>query len=78
MSATVTVAEWLYPADSFRAAAAAYGGLCSARLVFAAAGEYTVELTSLTEEVDETKLVHEFLNYMLDLSAEHYLKGREN
>jgi hypothetical protein len=78
MSATVTVAEWLYPADSFRAAAAAYGGLCSARLVSGAAGVYTVELTSLTEEVDETKLVHEFLNYMLDLSAEHYLKGREN
>ncbi len=78
MSATLTVAEWLYPADSFRAAAAAYGELCSARLVSEAAGEYTVELTSLTEEVEETRLVHEFLNYMLDLSAEHYLRGREN
>jgi amino acid adenylation domain-containing protein len=66
----------LYPANSFRSAAAAYGGLCSARLVSEAAGEYTVELTSLNEEVDETRLVHEFLNYMLDLSAEHYLKGR--
>ena len=78
MSATLTVAEWLYPADSFRAAAAAYGGLCSARLVSGAAGEYTVELTALTEEVDETKLVHEFLNYMLDLSAELYMRGRES
>jgi hypothetical protein len=76
MSATVTVAEWLYPADSFRTAAAAYGGLCSARLVSEAVGEYTVELTSLTEEVDETRLVHEFMNYMLDLSAEHYLRER--
>jgi len=78
VSATVTVAEWLYPADSFRAAAAAYGELCSARLVSGAAGEYTVELTPLNEGVDETRLVHEFLNYMLDLSAEHYLRGREN
>lgn len=76
MSATVTVAEWLYPADSFRTAVVAYGRLCSARLVSEAAGQYTVELTSLNEEVDETRLVHEFLNYMLDLSAEHYLRER--
>jgi hypothetical protein len=77
MSATVTFAESIYPVESFRTAATAYEGICTARVVTEGTGEYEVELAALAEGLDETMLVHEFLNYMLDLSAEYYLTAGE-
>jgi hypothetical protein len=77
MSATVTFVESIYPAESFRATAAAYAGLCTASVVAEGGGVYSMELTALADGVDETRLTHEFLNYMLDLSAEYYSTGRE-
>lgn len=75
MSARVTLAASIYPPDCLRSAAAAFEGLCSARVVEDMGGKYSVELTPVSDAVDAKQMTNEFLNYLLDLAAENYLEG---
>lgn len=71
----LTLSPKVYPAECVRETAEAYAGLCS--VSFAAdveEGSYSVEITPLSELIDEERLKNEFLNYLLDLSAERYLE----
>jgi hypothetical protein len=71
----VTLAASIYPRDCLRSAAAAFEGLCSARVVEELGGEYSVELSPASDAINEKQLTNEFLNYLLDLSAESHLEG---
>jgi hypothetical protein len=75
VSTRVTLAASIYPRDCLRSAAAAFEELCSARMVEESGGEYSVELIPASGAIDEKQLANEFLNYLLDLSAESYLEG---
>lgn len=75
MSTKVTLAASIYPRDCLRSAATAFEGLCLARVVEESGGEYSVELSPASGDLDEKQLANEFLNYLLDLSAESYLDG---
>lgn len=74
MSTRVKLAASIYPRDCLRSAAAAFEGLCSAKVVEESGGEYSVEISPTSDAVDEKQLTNEFLNYLLDLSAESHLE----
>jgi hypothetical protein len=71
----MTLSSKVYPVECIRETAEAYAGLCSVNLAASGeGGDYSVEITPLSELVDEEHLTNEFLNYLLDLSVERYLE----
>ncbi len=65
----------IYPAECVVETAEAYAGVCSVSFTAAAGeGEHLVEITPLSELIDGAQLAHEFLNYLLDLSAERHME----
>jgi hypothetical protein len=78
MSVRVTLTKALYPPRCLEEAAVAYSGFCSVRLVGETSGALEVEITrreGQSEQPDEGRIAHEFLNYLLDLSLEYHLQA---
>ena len=71
----LTLSPKVYPVECVHETAKAYAGLCTVNL--ASGGEvrdYSVEITPLSNLIDEERLSNEFLNYLLDISVERYLE----
>jgi hypothetical protein len=78
MSARVPLSKMIYPQQCLEDAVAAYSGICSVKLTRETSGAREVEITPISGQVgrlDESSVVHEFLNYLLDLSLEHHLQA---
>ncbi len=76
MSIKVELSSSIYPTECFRETSAAYAALCDVAVLDQSAEGYSVRITPLSEEIDETRLTNEFLNYLLDLSVEKYLESQ--
>jgi len=70
MSVQVNLAKSIYPRECVEAAIVAYANLCSVKVLRTTEVGCLVEITGL----DESNAIHEFLNYMLDLSVEKHLQ----
>lgn len=70
MSVQVNLAKSIYPQDCVDAAVLAYANLCSVKVLRTTEAGCLVEITG----VDQSNAIHEFLNYMLDLSLEKHLQ----
>ena len=78
MSVRVSLSKTIYPRRCLEEAVAAYSTICSIRLTGETSGALEVEITHIkgqAEELDESRIAHEFLNYLLDLSLEHHLQA---
>lgn len=74
MTAQLTLSGLIYPRECVERAIFAYRHLCSIEIACATPTGLVIEArTELNDDVKERKLVNEFLNYLLDLSMEHYL-----
>jgi hypothetical protein len=78
MSARVLLSKTVYPRQCLEDAIVAYSAICSVRLTGEDSGAREVEIIPIQGQVehsDENRMVHEFLNYLLDLSLEHHLQA---
>ena len=78
MSVRVSLSKTIYPRRCIEEAITAYSEICSVKLTGETAGAQEVEITHVkgqAEQSDESKVAHEFLNYLLDLSLEHHLQA---
>lgn len=73
MSTELALSPAIYLPECLYEAAAAYQGLCSVKVISESPAEYAVKISPLEGISDENRLVHEFLNYLLDLSLETHL-----
>jgi hypothetical protein len=73
MSRQVALSTFIYPQDCLDDAITAYSDLCAVRLLNTTAQQYEISIESLSSETDEKLVANEFLNYLLDKSAEHHL-----
>jgi hypothetical protein len=72
MGVRISLTRAIYPQECIEVAAEAFAPLCSVGLRNITDLICTIEVTTLAD-VDETQAVHEFLNYVLDLSLETHL-----
>lgn len=78
MSVRVSLSKTIYPRSCIEEAVVAYSEICSVKLTGETAGAQEVEITDIkgqAEQPDESKIAHEFLNYLLDLSLEYHLQA---
>jgi hypothetical protein len=78
MSVRVPLSKTIYPRECLEEAVAAYSAICSVEVAGETSGTREVEITSIrgqVEQPDESRMVHEFLNYLLDLSLEYHLQA---
>ena len=78
MSVRVSLWKAIYPRECLDAAAAAYSAICSVEFTNETPHALEVEITAIlgqVEQPDESRVAHEFLNYLLDLSLEHHLQA---
>lgn len=78
MSARVQLSKSIYPRRCVEGAAAAYAAICSVEVVGETSHALEVEISSIagqSEMPDEGRIIHEFLNYLLDLSMEYHLQA---
>ena len=71
MNVVIALSEEIYPKICIQQTATAFAHLCSVRLRQRSANALSAEIVAESEDI---MLVHEFLNYLLDLSIEHHLK----
>ena len=71
MTVRVPLSSRIYHRDCLNQAISAYSHICSINIFRIASHECHIEVEALPElEADESRAVHEFLNYLLDLSIE--------
>jgi hypothetical protein len=78
MSVSVSLSKAIYPKECLEAAAAAYSAICSVEFTGETPHALEVELAAIlgrVEQPDESRVAHEFLNYLLDLSLEYHLQA---
>jgi hypothetical protein len=78
MSVRVPLTKMIYPRRCIDEAVAAYSAICSVKLTEETSGAREVEITPISgqvERADESRMAHEFLNYLLDLSLEYHLQS---
>ena len=78
MSARVPLSKTIYPRQCLEDAVVAYSAICSVKLTRETSGAREIEITPIPgqdERPDESRAVHEFLNYLLDASLEHHLQA---
>lgn len=78
MSARVLLSKSIYPQQCLEDAIAAYSAVCSVRLINETTWAHEVEIRPIhgqVERLDERRVGHEFLNYLLDLSLEYHLQA---
>jgi hypothetical protein len=78
MSVRVPLSKAIYPQECLEEAAAAYSAICSVQLIRETPHAREVEITPKSghsERSDESRIAHEFLNYLLDLSLECHLQA---
>jgi hypothetical protein len=78
MSVLVLLSETIYPQQCLEEAVRAYSAICSVELTRETSGAREVEITPIygqVEQPDESRIAHEFLNYLLDLSLEYHLQA---
>lgn len=78
MSVRVALSKIIYPRRCLEEAVAAYSAICSVELTDETPHALEVKITPISrqaEQHDESKITHEFLNYLLDLSLEHHLQA---
>jgi hypothetical protein len=71
MSVTLHLSGTIYPRQSVEKAIADYKGICSVELASGQNG-LTCKITCL-QQPEEKTVVHEFLNYLLNLSVEEHV-----
>jgi hypothetical protein len=77
MSVHVLLSKTIYPQRCIEEAVAAYSGICSVMLTGETSSAREIEVTPICGQVkqpDESRVAHEFLNYLLDLSLEYHLQ----
>jgi hypothetical protein len=77
MSLRVPLSKTIYPLRCIEEAGAAYSAICSVALIGETPGAREIEITpvrGLVAQPDESRIAHEFLNYLLDLSLEYHLQ----
>lgn len=78
MSARVLLSTTIYPRQCLEDAVAAYSAICSVKLTRETHGALEVLIMPIPgpdEQANESRVVHEFLNYLLDVSLEHHLQA---
>jgi hypothetical protein len=78
VSTRVPLSKFIYPRRCVEEAATAYAAICSVEVVGVTPHSLEVEVRSITgqsEVPDDGRIIHEFLNYLLDLSLEHHLQA---
>jgi hypothetical protein len=78
MSVRIPLSKTIYPRECLEEAAAAYSAICSVELIRETPGAREVEITPIHRQdgqPDESRIAHEFLNYLLDLSLEYHLRA---
>ena len=74
MSIRLRLSEAIYPRKCLDQAIAAYSGICSVQVSESSLKGYVIEIEPCAEiEADGERVVHEFMNYLLDLSLESHL-----
>lgn len=73
MTIRLPLSALLYPPECVQRSIAAYEHLCSIEITDARSTGCAIEVRTAQDVPSEDRLVHEFLNYLLDLSLEHYL-----
>lgn len=74
MSVRLQLSEAIYPHKCLDQAIAAYSGICSVQLLEMTLKGCVIEIEPCAEiEADADRVVHEFMNYLLDLSLESHL-----
>ncbi len=74
MSVRVTLYPRIYDRESLAITAAAFASHCSVAAVGETTAGNIVEIAGAPEGGDETQVVREFLNYLLNLSIEAHFK----
>lgn len=76
MSIRILLSTRIYPGQCVDQAVLAYSNHFSVRVCNMTARERLIEISALEgSTIDEGKLTHEFLNYLLDVSVESHLNA---
>jgi hypothetical protein len=75
VSVRFVLSRSIYPEECLADAVAAYRDLCSVAVLESDSKSYQIELSAAPGIGDDTRAAREFLNYLLDASAEGHLKG---
>ncbi len=76
MKVRIPISSLIYPRECLHKTISAYAGLChvTIREENSAERECGIEIEVLERtDHDNSRVVHEFLNYLLDMSMEHHL-----
>ena len=73
MTVQANLSEAIYPRNCVESAAKAFAGLGDVKVSSESKGSLSVQISASTQE---TVLMHEFLNYLLNLSIETYLRDK--
>jgi hypothetical protein len=77
MSVHISLSKTIYPQQCLESTKAAYSSICLVKVVKDTSTVREVEITPIqteTNQPDEDRTAHEFLNHLLDLSVEHHLQ----
>ena len=77
MSREIALSERIYPRDCLQKTMLAYRDVCRVSLRDVSTPQYVMWIESCSPDVDEDVAIHEFLNYLLDLSLEHYFSEQQ-
>jgi len=76
MSRRIELSTTVYPRECLRQAISAYSTVCRIEVINESSRECVIEINPTPDNRDRELLSHEFLNYLLDLTVEHYLKNK--
>lgn len=78
MSVHVLLSKAIYPRQCLDEAVTTYSAICTVKFIGETPHALEVEITPISGQVEqpgESRVAHEFLNYLLDLSLEHHLQA---
>ena len=74
MSVRIGLSAFIYPRDCLQQAISAYSTVCLIDIINESSSGCVIEINPTLDNPDPERLSHEFLNYLLDLSVEQYVK----
>ncbi len=75
---SLTLSSFIYPAECLGETVTAYAGVCSVCVSHESSEGYSIEILPASPEIDQGQLTNEFMNYLLNVSIERYLRLTES
>jgi hypothetical protein len=75
---SLTLSSVIYPAECLEETVTAYAGVCSVCVFLETDKGYSIEILPAAKEIDQEQLTNEFMNYLLNVSIERFLRLMES